>query len=114
MQINLLSDYRGVLTEETYYTAGQYTIPDDMPEAYAANLISNDRAVVVGEPKPRPGNQKTVITKRSQQLDDKALQKVFYESLDDELLKSVAKERGITVTWNMKRETILERLQELD
>lgn len=53
MRIRLLVDYRGVLTEEEYYTAGEYIIPGDMPDAFAENLISAGRAVVV-EPKPAP------------------------------------------------------------
>ena len=52
MKIKLLVDYRGVLTHEAYYTAGQYSIPDDMPESYAKELVKAGRAVMVDEPTP--------------------------------------------------------------
>ena len=54
MVINLLSDYRGVLTDEEYYTAGEYKTPGDMPDAHAENLVNAGRAVVIiEEPAPR-------------------------------------------------------------
>lgn len=59
MVVNLLRDYRGVLTGETYYTAGKYSIPGDMPEGHANALISAGHAVEVEvnppvSPKPEP------------------------------------------------------------
>lgn len=73
MIINLLSDYRGVLTKEVYFTAGQYSIPDDMPESYANELVKAGRAEIVEEAKPEPIAEpesrdslpKTTTTKRT-------------------------------------------------
>ena len=45
MKIKLLSDYRGVLTEEVYYRAGVLEVDVDIPEDYALALIHAGRAV---------------------------------------------------------------------
>jgi len=45
MVIKLTADYRGVLTGETYYTAGTYAVPGEMLEAHAAALVAAGRAV---------------------------------------------------------------------
>lgn len=37
-----------------------------------------------------------------------------YKLKDTSTLREIARAKGITVTWNMKRETIIERLEELD
>ena len=63
MRIKLLADYRGVLTDERFYTAGEYAIPGDMPEAQAQALIAAQRAEEIE--KAPPDNQKRTITKRS-------------------------------------------------
>lgn len=38
----------------------------------------------------------------------------YYTGLGDDELRVYAKAQGVNVTWNMKRETILERLAEVD
>lgn len=53
MRIDLLSDYRGVLTNEDFYAAGQYDIPGMMPQAHAENLLKAGRAVEVKTPARR-------------------------------------------------------------
>lgn len=60
MLIILLADYRGVLTNERYYTAGQHDIDDDT----AAALVAAGRAEYVTPPEPEPV-AKTKTTKRS-------------------------------------------------
>ena len=53
MKINLLSDYRGVLTGEVFYSAGQH----DLDDKTAAALIAAGRAVLVDEPPaPKPAS----------------------------------------------------------
>jgi hypothetical protein len=42
MKIKLLADYRGVLTDEEYYTAGVH----DLPEEQAKALVDAGRAEV--------------------------------------------------------------------
>jgi len=65
MQVLLLVDYRGVLTNETYYTAGNYAIPTDMEKAHAAALVASGRAVEKVEKARRVSRKKrTVRTKR--------------------------------------------------
>ena len=46
MRLRLTADYRGVLTDEAYYRAGEYTAGQDMPTTHAKALISAGRAVV--------------------------------------------------------------------
>lgn len=63
MQIQLLADYRGVLTDEQYYLAGLYA-DGDMPETYAKALVRAGRALVI-EPDPEPDPPVvTSVTKR--------------------------------------------------
>ena len=57
MKIRLLVDYRGVLTDEKYFVAGEYEAPGDMPEAYAKALIADARAEEIIEKAP-PANPK--------------------------------------------------------
>lgn len=54
MKINLLADYRGVLTDEQYYQAGDY----DFPEGMAQALIDDGRAVALEETPPKPSPKK--------------------------------------------------------
>jgi len=61
MMINLLADYRGVLTEEYYYSAGPYAVPGDMPEAHATALVAAGRAVEKVQ-KARPVKRRTTRT----------------------------------------------------
>ena len=62
MKITLLADYRGVLTNEVFYLAGEHDLPDRIAQA----LIKAGRAVAaepeVEEPAPKP---KTTRTKRT-------------------------------------------------
>ena len=62
MKIRLFSDYRGVLTNEVFYLAGEHVLPDGVAQA----LIKASRAVAVEpeveEPTPKP---KTTRTKRT-------------------------------------------------
>lgn len=48
MKINLLNDYRGVLTSEQFLTAGEHDLPDGMAQA----LIDEGRAEAIEEKKP--------------------------------------------------------------
>ena len=49
MKINLLNDYRGVLTDEIYYLAGEHDLPDEQAKA----LLEAGRAKpVLVKPKP--------------------------------------------------------------
>jgi hypothetical protein len=59
MRIDLLSDYRGVLTHEDYYPAGQYDVPGMMPDAHAEALLKAGRAVVVKTPVRRVSRKRT-------------------------------------------------------
>lgn len=45
MKIKLLSDYRGALTEETFYRAGVLEVDVDIPVDHALALIHAGRAV---------------------------------------------------------------------
>ena len=47
MKVNLLADYRGVLTDELFYPAGVHNLPD----AQANDLVSAGRAELVVEKK---------------------------------------------------------------
>jgi hypothetical protein len=60
MKIKLLADYRGVLTGEAYYKAGEH----EMPEKVAQALVKAGRATSVNEPEPAP-KPKTTRTKRA-------------------------------------------------
>jgi hypothetical protein len=48
MKVNLLHDYRGVLTNELFYLAGEH----DLPEAVAQALIDAGRAEAIEKQKP--------------------------------------------------------------
>jgi hypothetical protein len=65
MKINLLVDYRGVLTGERFYTAGEYEIGAGVPltEDQAKALIAAGRAVEV-KPARRASRKRTTTTKR--------------------------------------------------
>lgn len=66
MRISLLSDYRGVLTDEEYFTAGEYEAGPGLPmsEGMARALVSAGRAVEIE--KERPASQvKKVVKRRS-------------------------------------------------
>lgn len=57
MRIRLTADYRGVLTGERFYQAGEYEAGDEMPPAHAAALVEAGRAELleadpVGPPQP--------------------------------------------------------------
>jgi len=62
MKVLLLTDYRGVLTNEQFYTAGSYAVPADMPKAHAAALVAAGRANV--QKARRVSRKKTTVTKR--------------------------------------------------
>lgn len=65
MRIIVLADYRGVLTEETYYTAGTYAIPGDMPESHATALVAAGRGVEeVQKARRTSPKKKTTVTRR--------------------------------------------------
>jgi hypothetical protein len=74
-----------------------------MPEGHAANLVAAGRAEKVDEP-ARRDNRKTVSKGRTK--------KVNYDDLDDDELREYAESKGVNTTWNMLRETIIERLEE--
>ena len=59
MRIKLYRDYRGVLTEEVFYTSGVR----DVPKEHAATLVSSGRAEYVKE-KPAPKHKKRPYKKR--------------------------------------------------
>jgi hypothetical protein len=52
MKIQLFHDYRGVLTGERYYVAGEYSIPGTMLEMDAKALVAGGHAEYVDEPEP--------------------------------------------------------------
>jgi hypothetical protein len=55
MKIKLLADYRGVLTDEEYYTAGVYDLPDEQAKA----LVDAGRAETV-----KAARRKRVVKKK--------------------------------------------------
>ena len=57
MKINLLADYRGVLTDELFYSAGVH----DLPDAIASSLVDAGRA----EPLIKPKSTRRVSRKRT-------------------------------------------------
>jgi len=83
MKIELLADYRGVLTDERYYTAGEYT-QDNMPESYARVLVAQGRAVLLPPASPAPDYSKMMVKQ----------------------LKAIADERGIDVHGKRKADLI--------
>ena len=58
MRVKLLQDYRGVLTGEAFYAAGEHELSDDMAQA----LVNDGRAESL-EPAPKPAS--TTITKKA-------------------------------------------------
>lgn len=60
MRINLLADYRGVLTNERFFVAGEYDLDGDI----AAALVNAGRAEYIDAPKPEQ-KPKTSTTKRA-------------------------------------------------
>lgn len=63
MKIKLLADYRGVLTAERFYTAGEH----DFDENTAAALVAAGRAEYVEQPEPEPEPEpakKTTATRK--------------------------------------------------
>lgn len=60
MRINLLNDYRGVLTGEQFYTAGEH----DLEEGTASALVAAGRAEYIDVPEPEPAAP-TKTTKRN-------------------------------------------------
>lgn len=58
MKVKLLADYRGVLTGEAFYAAGEHELSDDMAQA----LINGGRAELV-KPAPKPAPK--TVTKRA-------------------------------------------------
>lgn len=63
MKIRLLADYRGILSDERYFTAGDYEAPDQMPEHIAEALVDAGRATVLEAEPPAP-KPRTTRTKR--------------------------------------------------
>ena len=63
MKIQLLEDYRGVLTGEAYYRAGVYSIPPEMPQVHAESLVAAGRAVEEAE-KPKPAARRRSPAKK--------------------------------------------------
>ena len=53
MRIQLTADYRGVLTEERFYLAGDYEAGDVMPPAHAKALVDAGRAVAIEADEPK-------------------------------------------------------------
>ena len=60
MKIKLLADYRGVLTGEQFYTAGEH----DLEEGTASALVAAGRAEYIDAPEPEPAAP-TKTTKRN-------------------------------------------------
>ena len=54
MKIQLLSDFRGTITDEQYYVAGVYEGGVNMPPSHAQALVADNRAVIVEDDKPEP------------------------------------------------------------
>lgn len=68
MRIRLLADYRGRLSGEQFYPAGEYDAPDQMPQEVAEGLVAHGRAELVEqaqpEPEPKPTPKPRSRTKR--------------------------------------------------
>ena len=71
MIINLLADYRGVLTDENFYPAGKYQAPEGMPDDHAVALLEAGRAEDVSwksrKARPKPARRRvgrTLATKK--------------------------------------------------
>lgn len=59
MRIKLLADYRGVLTGERFFKAGEH----DLSEETAVALVNAGRATVM-EPTPEPETKPTTRTRK--------------------------------------------------
>ena len=62
MKIKLLADYRGVLSSELFYVAGEYDAPGNMPEDVALALVEHGRAEEIkpeAKPVPKPKQRTT-------------------------------------------------------
>lgn len=68
MRIKLLADYRGRLSGEQFYPAGEYDAPDQMPQEVAEGLVAHGRAELLEqaqpEPEPKPAAKLRSRTKR--------------------------------------------------
>ncbi len=93
--IKFLTDYRGVLTNEQFYKAGAV-----VELAQASALVNDGRAEYVDpDPLPIPANHKPV-------------EAVALGGLNVQQLKSMAKAAGIKGYGRMKRQTLIDRLNE--
>lgn len=54
MKIQLLNDFRGSITNERFYVAGEYEVGVDMAPAHAQALVDDGRAIVSEADKPAP------------------------------------------------------------
>jgi len=57
VRIAVTADYRGVLTGERFYIAGEYVVGDAMPLSHATALLDANRATLIEadtEPEPAP------------------------------------------------------------
>lgn len=84
-KIRFLVDYRGVLTRERFYQAGDVA---DMGPAHVIPLIKAGRAERVTEPKPD------------------------LEDLPLETLREMAKDAGVSNYWLMKEERLISELRD--
>ena len=68
MKVNLLADYRGVLTDERFYPAGVHDLPDGqanaMVDAGRAELVVEKKATVTVKKPVRRRVGKTLATKK--------------------------------------------------
>ncbi len=96
-KIRFISDYRGVLTKEQYYQAG-----DVVEIANAASLVIAGRAEFVDlDPLPIDANHKPVKA-------------VALGGLNVQQLKSMVKATGVKGYSRMKRGTLIKKLEEND
>ena len=67
MKMKLLSSYRGVLTAEIFYEAGDYEVGVEMPQPHAERLVDAKRAEWIVEPVPEvePESEPEAKPKRS-------------------------------------------------
>ncbi len=97
-KIRFVSDYRGVLTKERYYQAG-----DVVEITGAADLVAAGRAEFVDsiDPSSIPANHEPV-------------EAVALGGLNVQQLKGMAKAAGIKGYGRMRRSTLLKKLKEND
>jgi len=96
MKIELLADYRGVLTGELYYTAGVYGVPDNMPKSYANALVEEGRAVICKLP-----------------AEDDTPPNPNYQAMTVKRLRALATERGISTT-GLRKANLVRALEIVD